>query len=126
MLTAALVLSATKSRPVDWSTNNMSTAPTPPGTAIAAIALTGPPNCIAFRSGTALMRAKESERPNHTQRINLDFIKLSPLVRNRKFRHLLFYEFLLLGVTMEPRGTKGPSYTSLWVGVQINLQINRI
>src|SRR5438067_12227082 len=103
----------------------MSTAPTPPGTAIAPIALTGPSNCIAFRSGTALMRAKESERPNHTQRINLDFIELSRSCEI-EFPHLLFYEFPLLGVSMEPCGTKGPYYTSLWVGVQINREINRI
>src|SRR5438093_12922861 len=103
----------------------MSTAPTPPGTGIAAIALTGPPNCIAFRSGTALMRAKESERPNHTQRINLDFIELSRSCEIENFGTCSFMNFCCL-VFLWNCGTKGPSYTSLWVGVQINLEMNRI
>src|SRR5438093_11399441 len=80
----------------------MSTAPTPPGTTIAPIALTGPSNCIAFTSGTALMTAKESERPN---RINLDFIEFSRSCEIEISAPAL-YESQLLGVSMEPGGTK--------------------
>src|SRR5438094_8947586 len=83
----------------------MSTAPTPPGTAIAPVALTGPSNCIAFTSGTALMTANDSERPNHTQRINLDFIEFSRSCEIEISAPAL-YESQLLGVSMELGGTK--------------------
>src|SRR5439155_20474901 len=83
----------------------MSTAPTPPGTAIAPVALTGPSNCIAFRSGTALLTARDRERSNHTKRINLDFIEFSRSCEIEISAPAL-YESQLLGVSMEPGGTK--------------------
>src|SRR5438093_13037365 len=83
----------------------MTTTPTPPRTAIAPVALTAPSNCIAFTRGTALMTANESETPNHTQRIKLDFIEFSRSCEIEISAPAL-YESQLLGVSMEPGGTK--------------------
>jgi len=63
------------------------------------------------------MTAKESERPNHTQRINLDFIEFSRSCEIEISAPAL-YESQLLGVSMEPGGTKQALYTSLGALVQ--------
>src|SRR2546422_4617679 len=103
----------------------MSTAPTPPGTAIAPIALTGPSNCIAFTSGTALMTAKESERPNHTQRINLDFIEFSRSCEIDISAPALMNLSCLVFLWNRVEQSK-PLYTSLGTLVQDYREIKRI
>src|SRR5256885_2713596 len=105
----------------------MSTAPTPPGTAIAPIALTGPLNCIAFTSGTALMIVKDNAAANHTQRMNLDFIEFSRSCEIN-FRNAL-RGFQLLGVSMndsETGGTNGIFTPVFGLESRTNGEINRI
>src|SRR5438105_8904274 len=89
----------------------MSTAPTPPGTAIAAIALTGPSSCIAFTSGTALTTVKENARPKYRPAINFDFIEFSSSGEKENFQPAL-------QELQSASATKGPAQflrpTSVW------------